>query len=127
TGDDLVPQIRKTEPTAVSEVRAAAGSTVPVSSSWEKLIGSCLAKTPESRPRNLSEVLALLGQSSGAARPRVQPAAVAETPVASAATPAATELDTPLKSTGEPASTAHRAAAVPATSSAAEPVVEKSS
>ncbi len=91
-GEDLVPQIRKTVPPAVTDVRAT-NAGAPVPASWEKLIAGCLAKSPEARPRNISEVLALLGQDSGPARPRVQPVAAQPAPQN---TPAA-DLDAPLK------------------------------
>ncbi len=79
-GDDIVPQIRKAAPTPIADARAAAGATAPVPASWAKLIASCLQKTMETRPRNLADVLALLGQDSGAARPRAEaaPAAAVE-------------------------------------------------
>ena len=83
SGDDIVPQIRKSVPEPIGTVRAAAGCTVPVPASWEKLIASCLEKNPEVRLRNLSEVLTLLGQDSGPARS--EPAKIA---VAAAAAPA---------------------------------------
>ena len=78
TGDDMVMQVRKTVPAPISEVRAAAGTTVPVPASWEKLISACLEKTAEARPRSLTEVLTLLGQDSGPARPRSEAAPVVE-------------------------------------------------
>jgi serine/threonine-protein kinase len=95
TGDDIVPQIRKSVPAPVSEVRAAAGNTTPVPASWEKLIAGCLGKTPESRPRNLSEVLSLLGQDSGPARARVQPAPAVEKPAAAPAAKEPAKADEP--------------------------------
>jgi serine/threonine protein kinase/formylglycine-generating enzyme required for sulfatase activity len=121
-GDDLVPQIRKTVPAPVSDVRAAGGVVSPVPASWEKLIAACLAKTPEARPRNLSEVLAMLGQDSGAARPRVQPAAAVEKPA-----PAA-ESHEPAKAAGKSESAGRESHAAGATSSApvSEPAIEKS-
>ncbi len=91
-GDDIVPQIRKTVPPAVTDVRAT-NAGAPIPASWEKLIAGCLAKAPEARPRNISEVLALLGQDSGPARPRVQPAPAQPAPQGA---PVA-ELDAPLK------------------------------
>ncbi len=75
-GDDLMPQIRKTVPDPISVVRAAAGAALPVPASWEKLISGCLEKTPEARPRSLTDVLTLLGQDSGPARPRETASAV---------------------------------------------------
>ena len=100
-GDDILPQIRKTIPKTVSEVRAAAGVTVPVSAAWEKLVATCLEKNPEARPRNLTEVLTLLGQDSAPAR--VQPAQVApaaEAVVPSVAAQSLAGLDAPLKKAG---------------------------
>jgi formylglycine-generating enzyme required for sulfatase activity/serine/threonine protein kinase len=69
TGEDLVPQIRKGVPAAISDVRAASGATAPVPASWEKLIAACLAKTPELRPRNFADVAAMLAQDSAPAAP----------------------------------------------------------
>ena len=76
-GEDLVPQIRKTVPPPISEARAAAGISGPVPASWEKLIAACLAKTPEGRPRNLADVVTMLGQDLGTAVAHTAPAAVA--------------------------------------------------
>ena len=128
-GEDFVPLIRKAVPASVSDVRAAAGTSVPVSASWEKLIAGCLAKTPETRPRTLSEVLALLGQDSGPARPRVQPAAVADTTVAATTAQSPEGLDAPLKTSEKTESAGNGAVEKKPASSAptSEPSVEKSS
>ena len=114
-GDDIVPQIRKSVPAPVSELRAAAGNATAVPASWEKLIAGCLGKTAESRPRNLSEVLALLGQDSGPARPRVQQApavekSVEEKPVSAATAHQVARADEPVTKT---ASHAEREAKAP--------------
>jgi serine/threonine protein kinase/formylglycine-generating enzyme required for sulfatase activity len=119
-GEDIVPQIRKNVPAPASVLRAAAGATAPVPASWEKLIAGCLAKTPEARPRNLSEVLALIGQDSGPARTPIQPAAPVVTPA---------ELDAPLKTPEKVESVANGAVEktpAPVVPSP-EPPVEKSS
>ncbi len=75
SGDDLVPQIRKNVPPTISALRAAAGAVEPVPASWEKLISTALEKSPEARPRNLTDVLTLLGQDSGPARTHAAPVA----------------------------------------------------
>ena len=77
-GEDLVPQIRKTVPQPIAEVRAAAGISGPVPVSWEKLVAACLVKTPEGRPRNLSDVVTMLGQDLGTSvtRTTAAPAAI---------------------------------------------------
>ena len=64
-GDDLVPQIRKASPPQIAAVRAGAGISTPVPLAWEKAIGACLAKGPEGRPKNLAEVVTMLGQDLG--------------------------------------------------------------
>ena len=97
SGDDLVPQIRKTAPAPISEVRAAAGVTAPVPASWEKLIAGCLEKTPEARPRNLTDVLTLLGQESGPARPRNDAGTAGAKAGGSGAAQNVAGLDAPLK------------------------------
>ncbi|MEO6784834.1 MAG: protein kinase, partial [Chthoniobacteraceae bacterium] len=123
-GEDIVPQIRKAVPAPVSELRVAAGISGPVPASWEKLIAACLAKSPEARPRNLSEVLALLGQDSGPARPRVQPAAAAVVEKsAAAAAQVLTEPDRPANAAGKLESAGNGASASGTISS--EPPVEK--
>ncbi len=99
-GDNLVPEIRKTVPAPVSVTRAAAGATAPVSASWEKLIAGCLEKTPEARPRSLTDVLTLLGQDSGPARPRAEVAAMVENVVESETAHSPVGLDAPLKTQG---------------------------
>ena len=101
-GDDLVPQIRKTVPPPVSVLRAAAGATAPMPASWEKLIAGCLEKTPEARPRNLTDVLTLLGQDSGPARPRTEAAAVVEKVIPSEKSETPAGLDAPLKTPVHP-------------------------
>jgi len=70
-GENLVPQIRKTVPPLLAEARSAAGLSSPVPASWQKLVAACLEKTPEMRPRNLVDVLALIAQDSGPARSHV--------------------------------------------------------
>ena len=110
SGDDIVPQIRKNIPPAISALRAAAGAAAPVSASWEKLIATALEKNPEARPRNLTDVLTLLGQDSGSARTQAAPvsqsapgaaAAAAVAPVEKAAAGLTSQnlagLDAPLK------------------------------
>ena len=100
-GDDMVVQIRKTVPLAISEVRVAAGAKAPVSASWEKLIAACLDKTPEARPRNLTDVLTLLGQDSGPARAQGEVATVAKA-ITGTATQGFAGLDAPVKTSGHP-------------------------
>ena len=106
-GDDLVPQIRKSIPAPISVARAAAGASAPVPASWEKLIAGCLAKTPEARPRNLAEVLTLLGQDSGPARPRAEAPVVVEKVVPVAAAQSIGGLDAPLKTPEHSESAGH--------------------
>ena len=65
-GDDLVPKIRKAAPPQIAGVRAEAGISTPVPLSWEKAVAACLAKSPEGRPKNLAEVVTMLGQNLGA-------------------------------------------------------------
>ena len=77
-GDDLVPQIRKTVPPPIAEVRTSAGISGPVPASWEKLAAACLAKSPEGRPRNLADVVTMLGQDLGTAVVRTAPAPKAD-------------------------------------------------
>ena len=122
-GDDLVPQIRKTIPDPISVVRAAAGAAAPVPASWEKLIAGCLEKTTEARPRNLAEVLTLLGQDSGPARSRVEAVAV-EKAVASTAPQSLAGLDVPVKTSDHSESAGN--GAVADSHAAPLPAVEKS-
>ena len=83
---------------------------MPVSASWEKLVAASLEKTPEARPRNLTDVLTLLGQDSGSARMQAAPISQSAPGAAAAAAVAAVEkaaagltsqnlggLDAPLK------------------------------
>jgi formylglycine-generating enzyme required for sulfatase activity len=97
SGDDIVQQLRKTVPAPISEVRAAAGATVPVPESWEKLVAACLEKAPEARPRSLADVVTLIGKESGPARPREAIAAPAEKIPAGGVAESLGGLDEPLK------------------------------
>ncbi len=108
SGSEMLPQIRKTVPAAISDVRAAAGATAPVPAAWEKLITACLEKTPEARPRNLTDVLTLLGQDSGPAVPRgATPAAAAvEKVAASKPDQRAASADVPAITAGHAETTA---------------------
>jgi serine/threonine protein kinase len=125
TGGDLVPQIRRTVPPAVS----AAGATAPVPASWEKLIAGCLEKTPETRPRNIADVLTLLGKDSVSVRPRVE-AAVVEKPIASAVPERVPVADAPLKTEDHSQSRSNGTIAEKSAPEASEPepapAVEKS-
>ena len=103
-GEDMVPQIRKTVPAPISALRAAAGASAPVSASWEKLIGTCLDKSPDARPRNLTDVLTLLGQDSGPARAQATQAdtAAAEKIIAGAAAHSVAAPHAPATTSGLP-------------------------
>ena len=103
SGTEMLPQIRKTVPAAISDVRAAAGATAPVPAAWEKLITACLEKTSEARPRNLTDVLTLLGQDSGPAVPRGAAAAAAAVEKVAASKPEqrAASADVPAKTAGD--------------------------
>jgi serine/threonine protein kinase/formylglycine-generating enzyme required for sulfatase activity len=64
TGDDLVPQIRKTAPQPMMERRARlgrrGGTILPT---WEKAVAACLAKNPADRPQSAAELAGKLGLS----------------------------------------------------------------
>ena len=120
-GDDMVVQIRKNVPAPISQVRAAAGATAPEPASWEKLISACLEKTPEARPRGLTDVLTLLGQDSGPARPRTEAAPVVKKAAASEPQRRPAEVDATLAAIMSEAAS-HAAAETPA---ASKPPVEK--
>ena len=118
SGDDIMPQIRKNVPPAISALRAAAGAAAPVSASWEKLIATSLEKNPEARPRNLTDVLTLLGQDSGPARVQSAPGAAAaaavvavEKATAGIAAQNLTGLDAPLKTQNHHEGHGHETAA----------------
>lgn len=119
-GEDLVPQIRKTVPAPVSDARAAAGATASVPASWAKLIAGCLQKTPEARPRNLADVLALLGQDAGPVRPRAE-AAVAEKAAPEIAAERQVAADEPVKIPEGSESTGNGTVPGETVSAAAEP------
>ncbi len=128
-GEDMVVQIRKHVPPPISEVRAAAGATAPVPASWEKLICLCLEKTPEARPRSLTDVLTLLGQDSGPARPRSEAAPVVEKAAVSEPKRHSEEVDATLAAVMAEAAASHATAAAPAASRAAaeKPAVPEAS
>jgi serine/threonine protein kinase len=119
-GEDLVPQIRKTAPAPVSDARAAAGATASVPASWSKLIAGCLQKTPEARPRNLADVLSLLGQDSGPVRPRAE-AAVAEKAAPEIAAEHHVAADEPVKTPESSESTGNGSIPGETVSAASEP------
>ena len=125
-GEDLVPQIRKAIPAPVADLRAAAGATAPVPASWAKLIAGCLQKTPETRPRNLADLLALLGQDSGPARASAE-AAVVEKVAPEIAVERQVAAEAPVRSSGHVASAENGAVSSEAAAAAPEPepVAEK--
>ena len=127
SGDDVVVQIRKTVPPPISALRAAAGAEATVPSSWEKLIAGCLEKNPEARPRNLADVLTLLGQDSGSARPQgaQADAAVASKAVAGTQAQGPGGPDAPLKKASHPEPEGN--GIVAGKSADSEPVVESAS
>ncbi|MEQ1850623.1 MAG: SUMF1/EgtB/PvdO family nonheme iron enzyme [Chthoniobacteraceae bacterium] len=104
TGSDLVPQIRRSVPAALNDVRAATGATVAIPASWEKLIAACLAKTPEHRPRSLADVVTMLAQDSGGAASRSAAPAVSRAATAEpkSAVPAREEPQASLPATAIP-------------------------
>jgi serine/threonine protein kinase len=63
---DLVPQIRKTTPGTLSARRSELkkGSEA-LPGSWDKTVASCLEKTPEARPKSMTEVVSRLGGDKG--------------------------------------------------------------